>query len=471
MISTSQRQAGSPRLGRIGLVATVATVALVVAGCSSSSKKSASPSTTAAASSSATSAAPSAATAAASSSATAAASSSATSAAPSGVGAVSDYVAYTGGTAGAADTSKSPVTIGWVNQQGGPLGFPAATDGAQAAIKYVNSNLGGIGGHPLVLDTCFVAANEQEGNGCGLKLVNDSKVKAVLYGTLFAGDQSFQAVDKGQKPILMGNSISPVDAAGANVYIYNGNPSTIFGGLASYVSSVLKAKKVSVIYPQDAQSTAGVAALKKALDSVNVAMTAVGFDPSSTNLTSAAVAAGAQTADVVIPLVSTPPACIAAAKALGSLSVKAPVVATGAFCFGPPVAQGLGGAAPNWQQLSTQTNVADSSQPDVKAYLDASTQAGLSPASQGTSDAALAWGLVLTAARFLNASGGADATPTAVAAAAKAFTGPMLLGSADIKCGSYPSQPGLCGAETRVFEHTGGPNFKALTDWIPPVGM
>ena len=465
MISTSQCQARSPR--SFGLVAVAATVALVVAGCSSSSKPSASSTPTSAAPSSATSAAGPSATSAAPSSAP----SSAASAAPSAAGAVTDYVAYTGGTAGAADSSKSPVTIGWVNQQGGPLGFPAATDGAQAAIKYVNAHLGGIGGHPLALDTCLIAANEQEGNACGLKLVNDNNVKAVLYGTLFAGNQSFQAVNKGQKPVLMANSINPADSSASNIYIYNGNPSSIFGGLASYIATVLKAKTVAVIYPQDAQSQAGVASLKKALDLEKVAMTAVGFDPSSTNLTSAAVAAGAKTADVVVPLVSTPPACIASAKALDSLGVKAPIVATGAFCFGGPVAQGLGGQTPNWQELSTQTNVADSSQPDVQAYLSASTGAGLSAASQATSDAALAWGLVLTAARFLNASGGADATPTAVAAAAKAFTGPMLLGSADIKCGSYPSQPGLCGAETRVFEHTGGPNFKALTDWIPPVGM
>jgi branched-chain amino acid transport system substrate-binding protein len=473
MLTTSQRQARSVRLGRARLVAVAVTVALVVMGCSSGSKKSATASTSPAASAASTSSAPSGAGTSSASAPSATESAPAASATASGgaTGAVTDYVAYTGGTAGAADSSKSPVTIGWVNQQGGPLGFPAATDGAQAAVKYVNSHLGGIGGHPLALSTCFVAANETEGNACGLKLVNDSNVKAVLYGTLFAGNQSFQAVNKGQKPVLMGNSINPVDSSAQNVYIYDGNPSSIFGGLASYVASVLKAKKVSVIYPQDAQSSAGVATLKKALDSVNVALTAVGFDPSSTNLTSAAVAAGAQTADVVIPLVSTPPACIAAAKALGSLGIKAPIVATGAFCFSPPVAQGLGGAAPNWQQLSTQTNVADSSQPDVKAYLDASTGAGLSAASQGTSDAALAWGLVLTAARFVNAAGGANATPTTVATAAKAFTGPMLLGSANIKCGSYPTQPGLCGAQTRVFEHTGGANFKALTDWIPPVGM
>jgi branched-chain amino acid transport system substrate-binding protein len=384
--------------------------------------------------------------------------------------AVTDYVDYTGGADGKADRSQSPVTIGWLNQQGGALGFPAATEGAEAAVKYVNEHLGGIDGHPLALHSCFVAENEQEGNACGLELVNDADVQTVLYGTLFAGNQSFQAVNNGQKPVLMANSISPIDAGASNVYIYNGNPPSIFGGLATYVSQ-LDAKKVAVIYPQDAQSTAGVATLKSALDSVHVDMKAVGFDPSTTNLTAAAVAAGAQTADVVIPLVSTPPACIAAAKALDSLAIKAPIVATGAFCFTPPTAQGLGGEAPKWRQLSTQTNVADRTLPDVQAYLDASTEAGLSPESQGTSDAALAWSLVLTAARFLSEAGGADADAASIATAAKSFTGPMVLGSDSIKCGAFASQPGLCGGGSRIFEHTGEGVFKALTDWLAPAGM
>lgn len=385
--------------------------------------------------------------------------------------AVTDLVGYVGGTDGAADDSLSPVTIGWVNQQGGGLGFPTATEGAEAAVEYINAHLGGIDGHPLKLHTCFVVENEQEGNACGLELVNDKEVHTVLYGTVIAGNQSFQAVNKGKKPILMSNSISPTDATGDNIFIYDGNPASIFGGLATYADSMLHAESVSVIYPQDAQSTAGAATLKKSLESVGIEMQAVGFDPSTTNLTAAAVAAGVQKADAVIPLVSTPPSCVAAAKALDSLGVQAPIVATGSFCFTDATAKGLGGEAPSWTQLSTQTNVADRSQPDVQAYLEASAESGLGAQSQTTSDAALAWSLVITAGRFLNAAGGADAAEESIAQEAKNFTGPMLLGSADIKCGAYPSAPGLCGAQTRFFEHTGGNSFKAVSDWLEPAGM
>ena len=61
---------------------------------------------------------------------------------------ITNYAAYTHGNATAANPRLSPVTIGWVNQQGGGLAFPNATLGAQAAVKYINTRLGGIAGHP-----------------------------------------------------------------------------------------------------------------------------------------------------------------------------------------------------------------------------------------------------------------------------------------------------------------------------------
>ncbi|MGW3106235.1 ABC transporter substrate-binding protein [Streptomyces sp. NPDC001100] len=385
--------------------------------------------------------------------------------------AVTDLADYTGGKSGAADTGLSPVKIGWVNQQGGSLEYPNATLGARAAVKYVNEKLGGIDGHPLELSTCYVVDSEQEGNSCGLKMTNDNDIKTVLVGTLINGGQSMRAVVQGSKPILMSNSISAPDATGKNVFIFNGNPDSIFGGLATYLDDKVKAKSVAVIYPQDAQSIGGVDVIRKDLKKLGIKLKAVGFDPSTTNLTAAAVAAGVQTADAVVPLVSSPPNCVSAAKALDSLAVKAPIVSTGSFCFSKAVAQGLGGEAPKWLQLSTQTNVADTSLTDVRAYLKQSQAASLSAGAQTDSDATLAWSLVMTATKFLNAAGGADATTKTVAKAAQSFHGPMLLGSETVKCGAYSDQPGLCGAQSRVFEHTGGNTFSAVTDWITPSGL
>src|SRR6516225_7185912 len=80
-----------------------------------------------------------------------------------GAQSVTDYLTYVGGTAGPANQSLPPVKIGFINQQGGPTAVGLhATDGAKMAVNYANAELGGIGGHPIVLDTCFIASAEEE---------------------------------------------------------------------------------------------------------------------------------------------------------------------------------------------------------------------------------------------------------------------------------------------------------------------
>jgi branched-chain amino acid transport system substrate-binding protein len=384
--------------------------------------------------------------------------------------AVTNYAAYAKGKAGRADSSLSPVTIGWVNQQGGTLAYPDATAAAQAAVRYINSRLGGIAGHPLRLDTCFIATNESEGTSCGQQLVNNPSVHVVLYGTLITGDNSFQAVDNGTKPILMANAISPSDGTAKNAYIYNGTPASIFGGIATYLTGTVHAKHVSIIYPQNAQTAAGVQSLETALKSVGVTPKVVGFDETATDVTAPAVAAGVQTADAVVAVIATPTACVAAAKALESLNVTVPIVGF-ANCFTTQVAKGLGGSLPHWVVDSTDANFNDTSEPGVRTYLSASASAGLPSSTARDTDAELDWALVMTAARFLNEAGGADATSAAIARAAKSFRGPMMLGGASIRCGAYPSAPALCGAQSREYKYLGNGKYQALTGWINPAGM
>ena len=94
---------------------------------------------------------------------------------------VSDYADYVGAkSSGAADSSKAPITIGWVNQEGGPTDVgPGATKGADLAVKYLNEKLGGIDGHPVKLFKCFTSTSEEQGQTCGQKMVNNKDVKVI----------------------------------------------------------------------------------------------------------------------------------------------------------------------------------------------------------------------------------------------------------------------------------------------------
>ena len=72
-----------------------------------------------------------------------------TAAVASGSTSVTNYMAYVGGKAGPAKPKLSPIKIGYVNQEGGPIVIGKTADnGVDAAVQYVNRFAGGIGGIP-----------------------------------------------------------------------------------------------------------------------------------------------------------------------------------------------------------------------------------------------------------------------------------------------------------------------------------
>jgi branched-chain amino acid transport system substrate-binding protein len=363
------------------------------------------------------------------------------------------------------------VEVGFLNDQGGALGFPAATAGAQAAVKYINHSLGGIDGHPVKLVTCFVASAEEQGQACAEQMVNNKKIKLVVFGNVATGNQSFEAVNQGQKAILLGNSVGSGDATAKNAFILNGNPFTLLGGIATYAKSVLKAKTAAIVYPNTAMAAGGVAALEQALKTDGITYKAVAYDPTATDLTAPLVAAGASSADFVVPLVSTPPDCIDASKALTSLNITKPIVVAGSFCYSAPVLQGLGGHAPRWVQVSSQSLLTNASLPDIRAFRKASAASGLPVVDQTNADAATSWSLLLTAARFINAAGGVKATTAGIVRQAKTFSGPLALGAPILKCGAVKGSPGLCGVQTQLFKYDGGQHYAAVSGWLEPPGL
>ena len=168
-----------------------------------------------------------------------------------GGGSVTNYLTYVGGKAGKANPKLSPIVIGAVNTQGGQvLVGPNWTKGAELAVKYVNTYLGGVQGHPVVLSECFTTSAEEDGTKCGQKFVNNKKISVVLLGAVAIGNQSFYAALGGKKPIVSGVALLPVDAAQKNEFALFGTNDSVLGPWGTFAVTVLHAKTAAVIYPQ-----------------------------------------------------------------------------------------------------------------------------------------------------------------------------------------------------------------------------
>ncbi|WP_405773111.1 ABC transporter substrate-binding protein [Streptomyces sp. NBC_01538] len=379
---------------------------------------------------------------------------------------VTDYRSYVGGQLAEVDAKQSPVTLGWVNVEGGPDGSPEATLGAQAAVKYVNDKLGGIGGHPLRLNVCTVVSTEEEGGKCGQQLLIDESVSAIGVGDLFVGDDAFNSVVAGRKPVLVGVATGPTLPTATNTYSTFGDLPHVFGTWGTYARDVLKANSVAVIHTNTPGDLVASTAAVKGLTAAGLFVKSVEFDAGVTDLVGQIRADKADTADVIVPI-SLGAGCVEIAKALKQLAVTKPVVST-PLCMSPDVAKGLGGDLPTWTYGVAQTLPADTSAPDTRAFLTASAEVGLSPDTASKVLAPLGWSTILTYAKVLNTIGADKITPVAVSEQLKKFTGPVVMGAAEVQCGKYKDTPAVCNDQTRFYQYKGKGVFQPLTDWIRP---
>jgi hypothetical protein len=59
-------------------------------------------------------------------------------------------------------------------------------------------------------------------------------------------------------------------------------------------------------------------------------------------------------------------------------------------------------------------------------------------------------------------------TPKTVLARAKAFKGPLALGSPQLQCGKYKTAPAICNDMFQAFTYQGKFAFKRASGWIGP---
>ena len=328
-------------------------------------------------------------------------------------GPVTNYVTYIGGKAGKADPKLSPIVIGAVNTQGGQvLVGPNWTKGAELAVKYVNTYLGGVQGHKVVLSECFTTSAEEDGTKCGQKFANDKRISVVLLGAVAVGNQSFYAALHGKKPIVSGVALLPVDAVQKNEFALFGTNDSVLGPWGTFAKTKLHASSAAVIYPQVPGIDVGAKVEKTSLEAAGISTKLVGFDPNSTDLTGPLTAAGAQTADIVVPQ-SNAAGCVNVAKTLQQLGVSGSKIVSNPLCLSGEVAAGLGGDLAPWVYGIASTLAGDKSDKAAVPYNKAMAKLGQAKLA-GDAWVIVSWGQVLTTVKMMNKIGVAKLTSAEV---------------------------------------------------------
>jgi branched-chain amino acid transport system substrate-binding protein len=381
---------------------------------------------------------------------------------------VLNYSVYVGGK-GKANPKLSPVTLGFINGQGGPpnLNFPQATHVIEAEVKMINAELGGVHDHPVKLNECFWAQAEEEGVRCGQQMVNDKGTQAIIFGFVTIGNQSIYATVKGTKPIVGVVTANPADPTAKNTFFLNGSQTSVLGPFGTYTKRFLpKVKTAAIVYPTDPGADTAAAAVKKGLQQVGVKVTVIGVPPLSTDLLGAATQASS--ADMIVAALGFT-TCVPFARAIDQIHYTKPILSTPICTFIPRGAY-ASGDIPKWTYGIAQTLV-NLPGPQSKLYLKKGLQYGASLGDLLWIFAEGAWEETLATVKIMDAIPFNKLTPAAITAGFKAFRGPTVLGPPDIACGKVsPAEPAACGNETQFYNYVGKGKWKVATGWLKPPG-
>jgi branched-chain amino acid transport system substrate-binding protein len=349
----------------------------------------------------------------------------------------------------AADPSLEPFVIGSANMDEGIVEFPEVTKGSELAVTYINTELGGIDGHPLELRTCNPGLDNESNQACAEEYVNDEAVQVVSSGFLIGSAGFHPTFGESGKPHVGGQALVAPDYEAANTYYYYaGNPNGI-GGLGVFALDFLdiELETAALIY-DDPTGQSSTIDLTRILEEGGVEVTAVPVPTGAPDMIGPLTAAGAADVDAIF-LLSL--GCVQAANDLDILGVDVPVLTTG-FCASPDFFEASGGKTGGWY-LFTNGGQADADSTDdgaefyrsvVATYDDIEDDDWFGLATQGFAN-------ILIIHQIASEIGWDNLSPEALNEGFFNFPGPVLLGAPDISC---PGQDyyTICTGKSRVFQ-------------------
>jgi branched-chain amino acid transport system substrate-binding protein len=242
----------------------------------------------------------------------------------------------------AKKASGTPIVVGLLNIESGPVTFPEYRQAAEAAVKYINDYKGGIGGHPVQLQSCATDGQPSTSARCAGQ-VADKKPAFVLGGADTGAPGAFAVWKRSDLAVVGGIPFTPVESNAGNAVMFISVSIADNAAASKYAVEKLGVKKASVIYTDDTQGKfTGLAVIAGVLKAQGVDVKTVPLAPDAADFSAAAASAIENSPDMVY--VNSPNACPGVLKALKSVGNQAKIFGIDP-CTSPPALKTAGDAA------------------------------------------------------------------------------------------------------------------------------
>ena len=358
--------------------------------------------------------------------------------------------------------SGEPIRIGTINQDTGAAGaFPELTQADRAGVRFVNEELGGVGGRPLELVACDTRFSPAGSQACAQQMV-DAGVVAVVGGIDVFGD-GITTLEQNGIPYVGGIPVSFPSVRSPLSFQFSGGSWGAMLGFAVYAIRELDAKKVSILHGDFGPITDAAAYGKRALEAAGVEVRLIAMPLVGADFLPLVTTANESSPDAIVVLTADT-GCVPTMQAAADLGVTAPVFLTGA-CAAPKIIGDAGDAAEG-----RYFNVEGPIRPDdpdadtalynavIERYGD-----GLDAPGAGTVSFRSFMNLFLVM-RELGADG---ITPESIAEAFRsAKETPSFMGHAYTCDGEqFEGLPALCAPQQIIARYTDGA-LEQVSDWI-----
>jgi branched-chain amino acid transport system substrate-binding protein len=238
-------------------------------------------------------------------------------------GSSSDSSATHAGTTSSAPAGKAangtPITVGFLNQEKGAVAFPDFGSGARVARDYLNSELGGIAGHPLRFVECQTDGSPETSIDCANRFA-EQHVAAVLEGIDFGSDATIPVLKSAGIPLVGHTAFGTAQSIAPNAFFF-GAALPAYGVAPLEVMKDQLHAKSAVYLGSDTPLIHGFVqgAIAPAAKKAGIALTPIYYPATNPSFASTLTSALAKKPDVIFTTAPDPD-CIGIVKAAATLA-------------------------------------------------------------------------------------------------------------------------------------------------------